>query len=261
MDRTFMYLVGTAGCGKSCLASALASWMQGEGYNPAFVNLDPGIEGLPYEPDVNICDWISIRDLMEEHGLGPNGAQVAASDMLALNSKEMVDAVDRLDADIFIVDTPGQIELFAFRSSSRLLIDALGRDQAMLAYIFDPNLARQPTGFASSLMLSATVEFRLSLPTINVLSKTDLLTPEEMERISEWASEPASLLHALDGEAGAPHTPLTNELVKALESLGVARSIVASSAESGEGMADIFSAARMLFAGGEDLEKHEPPKL
>ena len=255
MDGTFLYLVGTAGCGKSCLASALASWMQGEGYNPALVNLDPGAEGLPYEPTIDIREWVSVQGMMAEHGLGPNGAQLAAADLLALNMAGIVDAVESIDADYFIVDTPGQIELFAFRSSSRIIVDAFGRERAALAFLFDPNLVRQPTGFVSAQMLAATVEFRLGLPTLNVLGKSDLLSAEEMELVNDWASEPVSLISALDAEPGAPHLPLTNELVKVLESLGMSRKLIATSSEAGEGMSDIYSAIQQIFDGGEDLER------
>ncbi|MFH0816078.1 MAG: ATP/GTP-binding protein [Methanobacteriota archaeon] len=255
MDGTFLYLVGTAGCGKSCLASALAIWMQEEGHAPALVNLDPGAEGLPYEPNVDIREWVSVRGMMDEHGLGPNGAQIAAADLLALNTAGIVDVMDGMEADYFIVDTPGQIELFAFRSSSNVIVDAFGRERALLAFLFDPNLVRQPTGFVSAQMLAATVEFRLGLPTLNVLAKTDLLGAEELELVNDWASEPMSLISALDSEPGAPHLPLTNELVKVIESLGMSKKLIASSSETGEGVSDIYSAAQMIFDGGEDLER------
>jgi hypothetical protein len=178
--------------------------------------------------------------------------------MLALNSSELVASIEPMDADFFIVDTPGQIELFAFRSSSRVLIDALGRERALLAYIFDPNLARQPTGYVSSHLLAATVEFRLGLPTLNVLGKADLMTPEELEALDNWGSEPESLLSALWAEPGAPHTPLTNELARVVETLGIYRKLTAASSQTGEGIADIYAAAQLLFDGGEDLERRFP---
>jgi hypothetical protein len=232
--------------------------MQNEGYSPAMVNLDPGAEALPYDCDADIREFVSLQGAMEEYGLGPNGAQVAAADLMALNAGKMAAAIDAVDADYFILDTPGQIELFAFRSSSRVLVDAIGRERAMLAFLFDPNLVKQPTGFASAQLLAATVEFRMSLPTLNVLSKADLLTDEETARVSEWGTEPASLLAALDAEPGAPHVPLTNELIKALESLGITRPLTFASAETGVGCADIYSMGQALFDGGEDLENKSP---
>ncbi len=253
-----LYLVGTAGCGKTTLAAALATWMQNEGYSPAMVNLDPGADALPYDCDADIREFVTLHGVMEEYGLGPNGAQVAAADLLAINAEKMARAIDAVDAEYFIVDTPGQIELFAFRSSSRFLVDSFGRERTLLAFLFDPNLVKQPTGFVSAQMLAATVEFRLGLPTMNVLSKSDLLTVEESERVNDWASEPASLLAALDAEPGAPHLPLTNELVKAMENLGMSRRLTFASSETGDGLAEIYSTVQAWFDGGEDLESKSP---
>ena len=81
-----------------------------------------------------------------------------------------------------IVDTPGQVELFAFREASNHLIEVL-RNQSAIIYLFDPMLSRSPSGFVSQMLLSSIVEFRLGLPTKNFLSKSDLLEPEELEKI------------------------------------------------------------------------------
>ena len=37
------------------------------------VNLDPANDGLPYAPDVDIYDLVSLGDVAAAHGLGPNG--------------------------------------------------------------------------------------------------------------------------------------------------------------------------------------------
>ena len=84
-----------------------------------------------------------------------------------------------------IVDTPGQVELFAFREASSYMIDVLGREQAAIIYLFDPMLSKSPSGFVSQMLLSSIVEFRLGLPTKNFLSKSDLLSKDELEQILE----------------------------------------------------------------------------
>jgi hypothetical protein len=42
-----------------------------------YVNLDPAAEEFEYEPDVDIKDLISLEDVMDEMGLGPNGGLMA----------------------------------------------------------------------------------------------------------------------------------------------------------------------------------------
>ena len=41
-----------------------------------YVNLDPAAEDFTYEPDLDIKDLISLEDVMEEMGLGPNGGLI-----------------------------------------------------------------------------------------------------------------------------------------------------------------------------------------
>jgi len=84
-QEIFLYLIGTAGSGKSTLAHTFKQWTNVHGIDSVVVNLDPGAENLPYSPDVDIRDWISLKEIMDDHGLGPNGAQVACADLIAMN--------------------------------------------------------------------------------------------------------------------------------------------------------------------------------
>ena len=84
---------------------------------------------------------------------------------------------------MLVVDTPGQVELFAFREASSHLVDVIGQGRACLIFLFDPMLSQTPSGFVSQMLLSSIVHFRLGLPTANFLSKSDLLEPEVLETI------------------------------------------------------------------------------
>ena len=57
---------------------------------------------------------------MEEYELGPNGALIAASDLIAVNLNSVKEELDDLKPDYILVDTPGQLELFAFKDSGPL---------------------------------------------------------------------------------------------------------------------------------------------
>ncbi|MDD2779788.1 MAG: ATP/GTP-binding protein, partial [Candidatus Methanomethylophilaceae archaeon] len=78
-----IYFVGTAGSGKSTLVSAYRSWLLERGIDVAVLNLDLGADALPYEADVDIREWVSMNEVMDEYALGPNGAQVVAADLMA----------------------------------------------------------------------------------------------------------------------------------------------------------------------------------
>src|SRR4030042_3551056 len=107
MVQKNLFIVGTAGCGKSTLTNAFLVWLQNQGYDAVTVNLDPGADSLPYDPDVDVRGWIKLNDIMREYGLGPNGAQVAAADLLALNIKKITDVTSQFVSDYVTIDTPG----------------------------------------------------------------------------------------------------------------------------------------------------------
>jgi hypothetical protein len=249
-----IYFTGTAGAGKTSLVQAFQQWMKTNGYDAISVNLDPGNESASFEPDVDIREWVRLPDVMEEYGLGPNGAQVAASDLIALKVFEVKQAVQELKSDYILIDTPGQVELFAFRESSRAIVDALSGDRSMIAFLFDPALARNAGGFVSLLMLSATVEFRFRLPTLNLLTKTDLLTAAQLEEVLGWGEEPGRLYDAVTGDTATPDVQLSTELFRAIETMAPLTSLLPTSARGGSGLDGIYRAAQRNFAGGEDLE-------
>ncbi len=255
MDPIALYFTGTAGAGKTTLTKAFQNWMETAGYDAVTVNLDPGMENPSFDPDVDIRDWVRLQDVMAEYHLGPNGAQVAASDLIALKVFEVRDALERLRADYILVDTPGQVELFAFRESSRAIVEALSGDRSLLVFLFDPALARQPAGFISLLMLSATVQFRFTLPLLSVVAKEDVLTEPERTEMGRWSQEPFTLYEAVHGEGETSATTLSSELFRTIESMGPIWPQVFASAEKNTGLEDLYAAAQRTFAGGEDLEK------
>lgn len=248
----YIYFVGTAGSGKSTLVQAYKEWLDYNGIDSIIVNLDPGADSTPYTPDIDIREWICLDEVMEEYGLGPNGAQVVASDLMAMNADKLTGALDDFKTKYVLVDTPGQLELFAFRDSSLRIVEALGRDKSMIVYTSDPMLYRSPNGFVSGKMLSTLVQFRLGLPTIDVLTKTDLLEEDEMERMLGWFEDSDSLYGDLLDRDVDPQTVIGMELFKTLENIGTFGSMRAVSAKESMGMEEIYAAAQLTFFGGED---------
>lgn len=247
-----IYFIGTAGSGKTTMVRALREWVEQRGLDAVTVNLDPGAEELPYPVDVDIKDWVSLREVMEEYHLGPNGAQILAADMLALNAKEVAEVLETFRSDYILVDTPGQMELFTFRQSSRVIIEAFGEEDAFLVYLMDPALAKVPSGLVSGLLLSATAQFRHALPFLNVLSKSDLLAEEELQAVLRWSSDIYALYDALLEERASAKVVLDVEFLKALESIGVYKRLTPVSSELMFGFEDIYNAVQQALAGGED---------
>ena len=113
MDSIFV--TGTAGAGKSVLASRLLQWYSDNKSYSVSLNLDPGADSLPYEPDVDVRDYVNIKAIMEDYNLGPNGSLIIASDLISTHLEEIQNEVNELNPDVVVIDTPGQIELSSQR--------------------------------------------------------------------------------------------------------------------------------------------------
>ena len=254
-----VYFTGTAGAGKTTFVRAFADWMKSAGYDATILNLDPGAENPDLAPDVDIREWVQLADIQDEYGLGPNGAQIAAADMIALKIFDVKQAVTELKTDYVLVDTPGQIELFAFREASKAIVDALSGDRSVLAFLYDPALARTPVGFVSLLMLSANVEFRFRLPIVNILTKSDVLTPAQLAEIIAWSDEPGEIHDALTRDTATLDGQLSTELLRAIEIMGPLTLLIPTSAKEATGMESFYRACQRVFLGGEDLEPSHAP--
>lgn len=253
-----IYFTGTAGAGKTTLVQAFQGWLDTQGINVVTVNLDPGSEAGSFEPDVDIRDWVKLGQVMQEYGLGPNGAQVAAADMIALKIFEVKQTLDGYRSQYILVDTPGQFELFAFRESSKAIVDALSGDRSLIAFLFDPALARKASGFVSLRMLSATVEFRFRLPMLNLLTKTDVLSPEQLEEVLSWGDNPMTLYEGVGQELPTPDVQLSTELFRAMETMAPQTALVPTSAREQKGLNILYEAVERSFTGGADEEATEP---
>jgi GTPase SAR1 family protein len=254
-----LYFTGTAGAGKTTLVQAYGRWFKSAGYDATIVNLDPGNESTEFEPDVDVREWVRLSDVMDEYGLGPNGAQVAAADLITIKIFEIKQAIQELKSDYVLIDTPGQVELFAFRESSKALVEALSGDRSAIVFLFDPALAHRPTGYVSLLMLAATVEFRFRLPMLHVLSKADLLPPDRLAQIATWADDSSGLYEAITAEIPTPDLQMSTEVFRALESMGALAGAMPISAKEGTGLELLYRSCQTVFAGGEDLEPSHAP--
>jgi GTPase SAR1 family protein len=254
-EEIFIYYIGTAGSGKSTLTSTFHDWFRLRGLDAIIVNLDPGAENLPYDPTVDIRDWISLKEVMETYELGPNGAQIACADMIALNIEDVKKSIESFKSDYVIIDTPGQLELFVFREAGKYTVKFLNPDKTIICYLLDPSLAKTASGFVSQLLLSITANFRLNQPQINILSKSDLLTDKEIDIIKRWTDDPDELYGAIINEGASVLRELNEGILHLIKDFGGNTNIIPTSKTEYFGMEDIYTNIQIQFKGGEDLLK------
>ena len=84
-----LFIVGTAGAGKSSLVTSFQRWSRFLETEVIAVNLDPGAERVHYDAEFDVRDLISLSEVMDEYDLGPNGAQILAADLVAAQASEV----------------------------------------------------------------------------------------------------------------------------------------------------------------------------
>jgi GPN-loop GTPase len=251
MDAIF--ITGTAGSGKSLLASRLLKSQTDNGQFSIILNLDPGVTNLPYEPHVDVRDYIDIQTIMETYDLGPNGSLLMASDMVATRLEEMQAQVDDLNPDCVIVDTAGQIELFAFRASGMYFVSNFRADNKAMLFTFDGMLVSSPINYVSVLLLASSVRLRLKTSQINVLTKRDLII-ERLKTILEWSTSITALESALNNEKDTLSSLLSKDLVRAAAKSGLMEGLVAVSSVTTSGMINLTASLARILRQGEDRE-------
>jgi GPN-loop GTPase len=166
---------------------------------------------MPYVPDIDIRDYIVLDEVMNEYGLGPNGAMILSSDLMVNYLDDLKDEIDEYSPDWIFVDTAGQLELFAFRDTGPLIASSLGFGsiQRAVSFLFDSNLVLRPNGFISTLLLAASVQFRFrDIPQINILSKSDLIDDDQIDMIVDWSQD----FQALEDSTNERESGLIREL-------------------------------------------------
>ncbi|MFW9943379.1 MAG: ATP/GTP-binding protein [Candidatus Sifarchaeia archaeon] len=250
----YVFLVGTAGSGKSLLTSTLEKWLIADEMSVTVVNLDPGVDDPPYTSDVDIREYVNYGEVMRRFNLGPNGALVASLDMAVSHASDLRDEIFELGRDYVLVDCPGQMELFAYRNSGPMMVSAL-RDQepAVSLYLLDSNIARTPTGYLSSMLLGISISIRFGLPQLSVLSKSDILMDEQVEEILSWSNDAYLLEEALDGTSEGLLREYSGSILRMLNEIDASGTVVPVSAKQVTGVETLYGELQRTFLGGDNI--------
>ena len=247
-----IFVTGTAGSGKSMLTSKILEYYQTNGVFASVLNLDPGVESLPYRPDVDVRDYVDIVQIMKQYDLGPNGSMIMANDLIASKIDDIQNEIHGVNPDYLIVDTPGQIELFAYRASGPFFIQNIDASEKTNIFLYDGAMIASPTNFISISLLATSIKLRLGLPTINVMTKTDLI-PDKIDQVLKWSSDPISLeeeLKTLEGETYS----FATDILRTLNIGEFAGDLIPISNLTGEGMVNLQAALSRIINLGEEVE-------
>ncbi|ODV61034.1 putative signal sequence-binding GTPase GPN3 ASCRUDRAFT_75774 [Ascoidea rubescens DSM 1968] len=181
MSRVGVLALGPAGAGKSTFCNSLVGHMQSNKRSCCLINLDPAAEQTEYEFSIDIRDLISLKDVMEELQLGPNGGLIYCFEFLLENLDWLDEEIGDFEEDYLIIDCPGQIELYTHIPILPRIIEHL-RDNLnyslCITYLMESSFIIDNLKFLSGTLSAMSTMILLELPHINLLSKFDLVKNE-----------------------------------------------------------------------------------
>lgn len=246
-----VFVVGTAGSGKSELTATFTRWLELQGENALAVNLDPGAVFIPYSANVDVRDYIRVEAIMEEYSLGPNGGLMLACDMMVEIIDQLATDIEDFGPDIALVDTPGQMELFAFRDIGARIAEGLTDESKGIIYLFDSAFCRDPLNYVMNMFIASAINNRFLLPQISVLSKADLLNEEELEEVSGWSEDPLLLEDSINKRLTGLNRLISQDMMAVISRLGIDFNPMPVSTRTNLGFNRLYATMSRVFVGGE----------
>lgn len=186
--------MGPAGAGKTTFCNALIQHLQNSRRSCFYVNLDPAAETFSYEPDLDIRDLITLEDVMEELGLGPNGGLMYCFEFLMQNLDFLNEALDPLSEEYLIIfDMPGQIELYTHVPLLPKLVQYLSRAGPLnislcATYLLESTFVVDKAKFFAGTLSAMSAMILLEMPHVNILTKMDqvkgMVAKKELKRFT-----------------------------------------------------------------------------
>jgi GTPase SAR1 family protein len=176
-----------------------------------------------------------------------------ATDLIATEIQTIKDEIEDINADYVLIDTPGQMELFAFRASGPYIVDELLESQKTLLYLFDAPFSLNPLNYVSNLFLAAAVHLRLLIPQIYILSKTDLIPDNELTKILEWGTTDEALEIAIEDKLSGTQRLLSRDMLHLISNLGLSFSLIPISSKNKIGFTNLHALLLRIFTGGEEI--------
>ncbi|KAL8985846.1 MAG: hypothetical protein Q9205_000564 [Flavoplaca limonia] len=222
MSKFGTLVMGPAGAGKTTFCNALIQHLRLNKRSCFYVNLDPAAEDFSYEPDLDIKDLISLEDVMEEMGLGPNGGLIFCFEHLLQNLDFLTNALEPLSEEYLIVlDLPGQIELYTHIPVVPTLVKHLTRFGSLnvslcAAYLLESTFVIDRAKFFAGTLSAMSAMIMLEIPHVNILSKMDLVKGSVPKRqLKRFLDPDTSLLD--DNNAQNPSRRLNKAVAQLID--------------------------------------------
>jgi hypothetical protein len=119
--------------------------------------------------------------------------------------------------------------------------------------LYDGALVTTPLNFVSMALLATSIKLRLGIPTINVLTKTDLIA-DKISEILKWTTNIKALESAIAEESDGETYVLLTNILRSLNLGGFAQGLIPISNSTGNGMINLEAALSRILNLGEEVE-------
>ena len=120
-------------------------------------------------------------------------------------------------------------------------------------FLYDATMITSPSNFVSVSLLAASIKLRLGLPTINVMTKIDLI-PDKIDQIIKWSSDPTSLEASVGKDSNGETYSLTTDILRSLNLGELTEKLIPISNATEEGMINLEIALSRVINLGEEVE-------
>lgn len=199
------------------------------GRKPSIINLDPANDSLPYDAALDIRDFTTLEQVMQEQNLGPNGGIIFALEQLQESTDLFIEQVRKLGSkEYLLIDCPGQVELFTSHGALAHIVKRLEKEldvRLVVVNLIDSFYLTSASQYISVLLLALRTMLQFNLPHVNVLSKIDLLSNYgELPFRLDYYTEVQDLDHlypAVEEEMGPKYSKLTEAIGDVVSDFGL----------------------------------------
>ena len=196
MQTINLIILGMAGSGKTTFVQKLEEEIANMDKESYIINLDPAVLDTLYEPNLDIRDTVKYKEVMLSNNLGPNGAILTCLNLFSTNIDKVISILEsKKDLDFVVMDTPGQLEVFSWSASGKLISDSFSLIfPSILIYIIDLPRCSNPNTFSSNMLYALSIMYKMKLPLLIAFNKSDIAKDT---KVIEWMDDYESLQNVL----------------------------------------------------------------
>lgn len=186
LETNVILITGMAGAGKTSFVHEFKKYCINKKNKSIYcINLDPVIKNVPFEMNFDIRNIVDYKKLMKLYQLGPNGSILTCLNMFVTKINEFMQKLKQKKTmyDHFIIDTPGQLEIFTWSISGEIIVQSVQnifKSSIIILFVIDVDQCQKDkSSFVTNILYACNLICKFyPIPFIIVFNKCDLLNAE-----------------------------------------------------------------------------------